>query len=115
MRKAKKKTQIFLHTNNKSTTKTKTVHNNKFKKHHKSHRSNPHSNKNTKTLTLEGTILVHEDLKEYGHPYSRLISKANISRVYSQNIRNMPVEVYIIKSHCITKEFKKKTADVYLC
>ena len=92
IRKTKKKNQIFLYKNNKNTTKKKRKYNNKLKKYHNYHRNNPHITTNAKQLTLEGTVLVHEVVKKYGHPYSSSMLKGNILLVHSQNIQNMPVE-----------------------
>ena len=75
-----------------------------------------HLKRNTTTsqLKLDGTVIVHEDLIEYGHPYNSTLSTANTFRIHSQNIQNIPVEAYKLKSQSIAKELKKKLADVYM-
>ena len=116
IRKTQKKTQIFRYKNknNKSIGNKKTFNKNKVKQNHKSHRSNLQRTTTTSQLTLEGTVVVQKDLKEYGHFYSSTISNANTFRIHSQNIQNIPIEAYKMKRHGIVKELKKKIADVYL-
>ena len=86
-----------------------TVKQNSTTRHHQRTRNN-----NTTQLTLGGTVVVHDDLKEYGHPYSSTLATTNTFRIHSQNIQNIPVEAYKLKSRGIAKELKKKLADVYL-
>ena len=91
IRKTQKKTQSFLYKNksNKNIGNKKTLNKNKVKKNHKSHRSNLQRTITTSQLTLEGTVVVHEEIKEYGRPYSSIISNANTFSIHSQNIQNI--------------------------
>ena len=116
IRKICKKTRSFRYKNkhnididNNNTLPKNTVTKNSIARHHHLTRNN-----NTTQLTLAGTVVVHDDLKEYGHPYSSTLTTANTFRIHSQNIQNIPVEAYKLKSLGIAKDLKKKLADVYM-
>ena len=116
IRKICKKTRSFRYKNKNNTniTNTNTRTKNNGTKNSISRRNNFQRYKTTAQLTLDGTVVVHDDLKEYGHPYSSTLTTTNTFRIHSQNIQNIPVEAYKLKSLGIAKELKKKLADVYL-
>ena len=116
IRKTWKKTRSFrykhknnINIDNKNTLPKHHVTKNSIARHH--HLTH---NNNTTQLTLAGTVVEHDDLKEYGHPYNSTLSTANTFRIHSQNIQNIPVEAYKLKSQSIAKELKKKLADAYM-
>ena len=115
IRKGHKKTQSFRYKNknNINITNKKTVTEKIITQKHNSRCSNHIGTTTTSQLTLEGTLVEHEDLKEYGHPYSSSGSVANTFRIHSQNIQNIPIKTYKLKSHGIVKELKTKMTDVY--
>ena len=70
IRKIHKKTQSFRYKNKNNTNiaNKNTVTKNNVTQRNNSRRHNLQRNTTTSQLTLEGTLVVHEDLKEYGHP-----------------------------------------------
>ena len=88
IRKTQNKTQSFRYKNknNKNIGNKKTFNKNKVTQNHKLHRSNLQRTTTTSHSTLENTLVVHEYLKEYGHPYSSTILNANTFRIHSKKI-----------------------------
>ena len=70
----------------------------------------------TQQLTLHGTIIIHDDLKEYGHPYSLSMAKnpKETISIHSHNVDNLPLYASNVTNQLIYDEFKKQEADIYL-
>lgn len=56
--------------------------------------------KNNQQLTLNGDNALHEDLREYGHPFASATDKPikNMIRIHSYNINNIPKYAITIKN-----------------
>ena len=70
---------------------------------------------------MHGTKIVHDDLKEYGHPYS-LSSHFNHDakgqketiRIHPHNVDNFPLYATNVTNQLIINELKKQDADINL-
>ena len=85
IRKICKKTRSFRYKNKSNTniTNTNTRTKNNGTKNSISRRNNFQRYKTTAQLTLDGTVVVYDDLKEYGHPYISTLANANTFRIHS--------------------------------